>query len=161
MSVVDALVQAVRCQTPRHAIASLDSALNKRLIDLDDLADVFVALPARFRTLRPLVDGRAQSGPETLVRLMLLSLGCHVELQVRFDGVGFVDIVVDGWLVVECDSKEFHSSWEQQLKDRRRDLALAAAGYPTIRLTAQDILYHPESVQAALKALVVLRGTAD
>lgn len=152
--VVDALAQAVLCQLPRHAIASIDSALNKGLITRDDLSDVFRALPARFAALRPLVDGRAQSGPESLMRLMLLSLGCHVDLQVRFPGVGYVDLVVDGWLVVECDSKEFHSSWKQQVKDRRRDAALAALGYATLRVTAEDILYNPERVLAAAKGLV-------
>lgn len=154
VDVVDALAQAVLCQLPRHAIASIDSALNKGLITRADLSDVFRALPARFEALRPLVDGRAQSGPESLMRLMLLSLGCRVDLQVWFESVGYVDLVVDGWLVVECDSKEFHSSWKQQVKDRRRDAVLAALGYATLRVTAEDILYHPERVLAAARGLV-------
>ncbi|WP_461475839.1 DUF559 domain-containing protein [Microbacterium sp. HJ5] len=158
VGIVDALVQSVLCQLPRHAVATLDSALNKRLITRDQLADVFAALPARFSALMPLVDGRAESGPETLVRLMLLALGCSVELQVSFDGVGRVDLLVDGWLVVECDGKAFHSSWEQQRADRRRDTALAALGYPTYRPTAEDIMYHPDTVLAALKGLVFARS---
>lgn len=154
VDILDALIQAVLCQVPRHAVASIDSALNKGLIRLRDLDDLFDSLPRRFRVLRPLIDGRAQSGPETLVRLMARSLGCRVDLQVRFDGVGFVDLVIDGWLVVECDSKEFHESWEQQAKDRKRDAALAALGYATLRLTAADIMYRPEVVHAALRGLV-------
>jgi hypothetical protein len=152
--VLDALVHAVRCQPARYAIASIDSALNKGLIDEGDLAELFAALPARYAVLRTFLDGRAQSGPETLVRLMVLALGHAVELQVLFEGVGFVDLLVDGWLVVECDSKAHHSSWRQQIKDYRRDLALAQAGYPVLRLTAQDILYRPEAVHAALRGLL-------
>lgn len=152
--VLDALIQSVRCQPARYAIASIDSALNKGLIRADQLGDLFAALPARYGILRSFVDGRAQSGPETLVRLMVLALGHAVELQVRFDGVGFVDLLVDGWLVVECDSKAHHGSWRQQLKDYRRDLTLAQAGHPVLRLTAQDILYRPEAVQAALRGLL-------
>ncbi len=154
VGVVDGLAHAVLCQTARHAIASIDSALNKRLIELSDLADVFAGLPPRFAVLRGLIDGRAQSGPETLVRLMARALGCHVELQSWFEGVGYVDLVVDGWLVVECDSKEFHESWEQQVKDRSRDLALAQLGYATLRLTAAQIMYRPDEVVAALRQLV-------
>lgn len=154
VGVVDALIQAVRCQPARHAVASLDSALNKGVIALADLAEIFGALPARFGVLRDLVDGRAQSGPETLVRLMARSLGCRVELQVRFDGVGYVDLLLDGWLVVECDGKEFHESWAQQVTDRRRDLRLAALGYVCVRFTAAQILYHPEEVVAALRGLL-------
>ena len=52
--------------------------------------------------------------------------------------------------MVECDSKEFHESWEQQVKDRNRDLALAALGYATLRLTAAQIMYRPDEVLAAL-----------
>jgi len=158
VGVVDALTHAVLCQPARHAIATIDSALNKGLIHLADLADVFSALPPRFAVLRSLVDGRAQSGPETLVRLMARSLGCRVDLQVKFEGVGYVDLVLDGWLVVECDSKEFHESWEQQAKDRNRDLALAARGYVTLRLTAVQIMYRPDEVLAALRGLLQAHG---
>ncbi len=154
VGLVDALIHSVLCQPPRHAIATLDSALNKGLIELADLADVFTGLPPRFRVLRDLVDGRAQSGPETLMRLMLRSLGCSVELQVEFEDVGFVDLVVDGWLVIECDSKAFHEDWQQQLKDRRRDLTLASYGYVTLRVTAEQILYQPELVLASVRGLI-------
>lgn len=158
VGVVDALAHAVLCQPARHAIATLDSALNMGLIRPTDLADVFSALPPRFAVMRALVDGRAQSGPETLVRLMARSLGWRVDLQVKFAGVGFVDLVLDGWLVVECDSKEFHENWEQQVKDRNRDLALAARGYVTLRLTAAQIMYRPDEVLAALRGLRLAYG---
>lgn len=150
----DAVLQAVRCQAPRHAIASLDSALNKRLISGADLDQLFRALPARFGVLRPMIDGRAQAGTETLVRLMVVGLGCRVELQVHLEGVGYVDLLVEGWLIVECDSRAFHDTWEQRVKDHRRDLTAAALGYLTLRLTAADILYHPESVLSALRGVL-------
>jgi very-short-patch-repair endonuclease len=153
VGVIDALVQAVRCQQPRHAVATLDSALNKAVIEPAQLVDVFALLPQRLGVIRDLVDGRAEAGTETLVRLMARALGFTVELQVSFDGIGRVDLVLDGWLVVECDSREFHSSWEQQVKDYRRDKLLAQRGYAVLRLTAADILYHPESVVAALRGL--------
>ncbi|WP_298743427.1 DUF559 domain-containing protein [uncultured Microbacterium sp.] len=154
VDVVDAVAHAVRCQEPRYAIATLDSALNTGCLSAEGLERVFDVLPSRYRVLRGFVDARAQAGTETLVRLMLLRMGCAVDLQVGFAGVGAVDLVVDGWLVVECDSKQFHSSWEQQLKDYRRDRALAALGYSVLRLTAEDILYRPEIVLAALRGLV-------
>jgi len=154
VSVVDALIHSVRCQPTRHAIASIDSALNKGLLRIEELSDVFDGLPARYQMLRRLVDGRAQAGTETLVRLMVIGLGCAVELQAEFEGVGFVDLVVDGWLVIECDSKEFHSDWAQQLKDYRRDLELARRGYCVLRLTAEDILYRPEVVLASIRGIL-------
>lgn len=157
VSIVDALIHAVKCQPPRYAIASIDSALNKGLLRVEQLADLFRALPARHGVLRAFIDGRAESGPETLVRLMVRSLGCSVDLQVKFDGVGSVDLVVDGWLVIECDSKTHHSSWKQQLKDYRRDLRLAEYGFCVLRLTAEDILYEPDTVMAALRGVLRAR----
>ena len=60
-------------------------------------------------------------------------LGCDIALQVEFDGVGRVDLVLDGWLVVECDSKQFHASWEAQVRtgsatSRSRARATARSG---------------------------------
>jgi very-short-patch-repair endonuclease len=157
VQVLDALAHAVVCQTPRTAVATIDSALHLGLVVEAQLAELFAALPARFRALQPLVDGRAESGPESLVRIMARMLGCDIQLQVEFDGIGRVDLVLDGWLVVECDSKQFHASWEAQQRDRNRDLALAARGYCTIRLTAATIMYRPDEAFAALRGLVESR----
>ena len=150
----DAVVCAIRCQPPRAAVATLDSALRLGVLDHDDLDALFRVLPRRYRVLRRLVDPRAESGPETLVRLILRSLGVRFEVQVEIAGVGRVDFVVDGWLIVECDSEEFHSKWEEQRKDRRRDQAAAALGYATYRAIAEDIMWHPDRVRAALAGLL-------
>jgi very-short-patch-repair endonuclease len=151
---LDALACAMRCQTPRAALATLDSALHRGIIRADELDELFRLLPRRHWVLRRLIDARAESGPETLVRLILRSLGASFEVQVVIIGVGRVDFVVDGWLIVECDSEEFHSSWEAQRRDRRRDQAAAALGYTTFRPIAEDILWHPELVRAALQGLL-------
>jgi len=156
--IVDALVQACRCQRPRDAIATLDSAWHHDIVDAADIAEVFARLPRRFRRLRGLLDRRAESGPETLMRLMLRALGCHVEVQVDLAGVGRVDLVVDGWLIVECDSRAHHEGWQAQKRDRRRDLAAAALGYTTVRPIAEDILGCPEDVLATMKAILAGRG---
>ncbi len=151
---IDALAQAVRCQSPRDAIATLDNAWHLGLVDESAIADVFARLPLRYRPLRALVDPRAESGPETLMRLLLRGLGCDVELQMKIPGVGRVDLVVDGWLILECDSRGFHDGWEAHKRDRRRDLAAAALGYTTVRPLAEDILYQPAALLATMKAIV-------
>ncbi|MGZ8803907.1 MAG: hypothetical protein ACXWZG_01215, partial [Microbacterium sp.] len=151
--VIDALAQAIECQAPRAAVATIDSALHLRMIDEDDLDEIFAHVSPRRRVLRRFVDGRAESGPETLVRLIALMLGFDVELQRRFPGVGRVDLVLDGWLVVECDSAQFHSGWDAQKRDRRRDVALAALGMASLHIIAEDILYHPERVVESLRSI--------
>lgn len=156
--VISALAQAASCQPPRATIASIDSALNQGLIGDVDLAAIFELLPARMQQLRSHLDGRAEAGSETLARLMLRTFGRTIELQKHIDGVGRVDLVVDGWLVVECDSREFHAGWSMQESDRERDLALAARGYVPIRPTARLIFERPEVLIAAVRGLLALRG---
>ncbi|WP_344067984.1 type IV toxin-antitoxin system AbiEi family antitoxin domain-containing protein [Microbacterium sediminicola] len=152
-----ALAHSVLCQGPRAAVASIDSALHRGIVDGADIAEVFSLLPQKFAVLRPLIDSSAESGPETFMRLILRSLGCGFEAQVVIGGVGRVDFLVDGWLVVECDSRAHHSEWAAQVKDRERDLALAALGYARIRPTAAMITETPGRVAAAVVGMLKRR----
>lgn len=154
----DAVMQAVRCQTPRAAVATLDSVVHHGLMSMTDLAVLFTALPQRYGALLSLVDPSAGSGPETFMRLLLRTLGVSFETQVSIAGVGIVDFVVDGWLIIECDSKEFHESWKQHLKDRHRDMAAASLGYVTIRPVASEILYDGAAVSARVRAILATMG---
>lgn len=153
----DAVREAVLCQTPRATIATLDSALHLGLLRHDELDELFHSLPRRYRRLFALVDARAESGPETFMRLILKSIGCSFEVQVRIDEVGRVDFLVDGWLIIECDSESFHSSWADQKRDRRRDQAAAKRGFTTFRPIAEDIMWHPDVVREAILGLLRAR----
>lgn len=153
VDIIPALADSVRCQGVRAAVASIDSALHSGALREDQVADLFDALPRRYRALRGLIDGRSESGPESLIRLILRALGCGFESQVWISGVGRVDFLVDGWLIVECDSEAHHSSWDEQRRDRRRDQAAAALGYATYRPIAEDIMWHRDRVVAAVRGL--------
>lgn len=158
VEVLDAVRQAVRCQPPRAAIATIDSALHLGVLPHHDLEELFESLPRRFRRLRRLLDSRSESGPETFLRLILRSIGCRVEIQVLIGDVGRVDFLVDGWLIIECDSEAHHSSWLEQKRDRRRDQRSAALGYATYRPIAEDILWHADRVRAAITGLLAGRA---
>lgn len=154
----DAVRQAIRCQTPRAALATLDSIVHHGLMTLEQLVELFAELPDRFSALLPLVDASAASGPETFMRLMLRSLGVSYETQVRLPGVGIVDFIVNGWLIIECDSKEYHEGWAKQVEDRGRDVAAATLGYVTIRPLATDILWHSTRVRQYVVAVIAALG---
>lgn len=123
------------------------------MLTADALTEVFGLLPRRRHGLRALVDGRAESGPETFARLILRALGGTIDLQMWIHGVGRVDIVVDGWIIVECDSRAHHAGWEQQERDRMRDLAAAELGYATLRPTARQIVQEPWKLLRAVAGL--------
>jgi very-short-patch-repair endonuclease len=153
-----AIKHSVRCQPPRAAVATLDSLVHHGLITRVQLEELFRELPPRFGTLVRLVDASAESGPETLVRLMLRSIGVSFETQVFIEGVGRVDFVVEGWLVIECDSKEFHEGRKKQKQDRGRDLAAARLGYVTVRPLAADILHRPDATQQTPREIIDMMG---
>lgn len=152
--IVSALAQACRCQGPREAVASLESAWYLGVVDEAGITEVFASLPLRFRRLRPLLDPRSESGTESLMRLILRTLGADIQVQVSIPGVGRVDFVVDGWLIVECDSRAHHEGWDAQRRDRRRDLAAAELGYTTVRPLAEDILFHRDAVLRSFGAIL-------
>lgn len=150
VGVVDALVQAVRCQTAELAVAALDSALCEGLVRPSDVEAVFAALPNKYRPMRDLVDGRCMSGIETIVRLILIELGVPFEVQVSFRGVGTVDFVVAGCVVIETDGHLGHDGEVGSLRDYARDVALAALGYIVVRLNYKQVMFERQAAVAAI-----------
>lgn len=157
VALADALAQAVRCQTARAAVATVDSILHLGLMTHAEVQDVFASLPRRYAVILSLADASAESGAETLMRLVLRQLGLRYQAQVRIRGVGRVDFLVEGWLVIECDSRAHHEGWAKQREDRRRDLAAAARGLTTLRPLAEDLFFEREHVVAAVRGLVAAR----
>lgn len=79
------------------------------------------ALPRRLRGIGHEIDGLAMSGTETHMRLALRRAGYQVRSQVHLPGIGIVDLLVDGWLIIELDSRKYHGGADNQLRDRVRD----------------------------------------
>ena len=154
ISAVDSVAQAMRCQSPRMAVAALDSALNTRAIGPSDVRLIFASLPQQFGAIRALSDGRAEAGSETILRLLVRTLGLRFDIQVFIHGVGRVDMLIEGCLVVEADSRAHHSAFDRYVADRTRDTTLAALGYLSLRLLYEDIMFHPERAVAAILGLL-------
>ena len=154
VAVADALAQAVRCQDARSAVATVDSVLHQGLLSPERVADVFHGLPRKYRAILRLSDAIAESGSETLMRLILRQMGLRFVSQAHIPGVGRVDFLVEGWLIIECDSKAHHEGWAKQRSDRHRDLAAAQAGYVTLRPLAEDLFYRRDEVTRAVRGLM-------
>ncbi|GMA35172.1 DUF559 domain-containing protein [Demequina litorisediminis] len=103
-------------------------------------------------------DGRAESVPETCARVALVSAGMRVTLQQWFEGIGRVDMVVEGRVVVECDGREYHSDDRAFSRDRWRDRRLLALGLPVMRFTYADAVFHPELLVQDVKRLLATRS---
>ncbi|MBA8829143.1 endonuclease domain-containing protein [Alpinimonas psychrophila] len=120
---------------------------------------IFSALPGRLQWLRSLVDDRSESGQETVLRLILIEAGFRVDIQVSIESVGRVDMLVDGLVVVEADSRQFHDGWEAHARDRARDVDLAALGYMSLRVLYRDIMFDQQRVISAVRGLLSSHAT--
>jgi very-short-patch-repair endonuclease len=154
VGLVDALVQGASCQQPRHTIASIDNALHQQLITEADITTIFAALPSRFQTLRGLLDGRAESGQESVLRLILENASLRYEPQVWIPGVGRVDFLVEGILVLEADSRLAHDGWDAHVRDATRDIRCGQLGYLTLRPLYHHTMEQPDLVLAAIRGVL-------
>ncbi|MDZ4089891.1 MAG: DUF559 domain-containing protein [Arthrobacter sp.] len=59
------------------------------------------------------------------------------------DGVGYVDLLLEGRLIVELDGRQ-HGEWPQIKKDQRRNNVSVARGYTVLRYYYDDVVHHPE-----------------
>jgi very-short-patch-repair endonuclease len=140
MSLPDSLLQAVRLSSAEDAIASLDSALNLRLLTPALVGRIFDVLPRRYRRLALRLNGKAESGLETMLRLAAEGEGLRVEVQVSLPGVGRVDLLIDGWLVIELDGGQWHDDEASQDEDRRREAEMTMLGYGWHRFRYKQIM---------------------
>jgi very-short-patch-repair endonuclease len=111
-------------------------------------------MPRRIRRLRRHLDPRAESGLETLLRLAIRAAGWNVESQVEIPGVGRVDLVIDGWLVIEADGSAWHDDHEAIELDRERNAALVRAGYRWHRFGYDQIMKDLDGCVAVIAALL-------
>jgi very-short-patch-repair endonuclease len=157
-SVAAALVHLYRCTDQETFFAAYESAWNKRLMTASDRARIRRELPHTARWLLDLARNDAESGLESLLRLRLHLLGIHLDCQVQLDGVGRVDFVIDGHVILEADGKLNHDG-PMRHKDLVRDAAASALGYETLRFDYAMILHDWDRViEAILPAIARARA---
>lgn len=169
---------AVRCLRPVRAVADLlrqlpledavvvaDAAWHGGLCDaravrLELAAHAGLKGVVQARRVLDLADPRAESPPETRLRLGLHGAGLVVvpqfvvlDAQGRF--VARVDLAMpDLRLAVEHDGQAVHQQPGVFASDRRRQNALVAAGWTVLRFTAADLRHGAAPAVAQVLALV-------
>ncbi|KQV25542.1 hypothetical protein ASG83_07055 [Yonghaparkia sp. Soil809] len=149
----DAIRQLLRCLSRPRAIAVLDSALHRRVVTHAEVDDLVRHAPHRLCVELVHLDGRSESGIESLVRVALRDVGLAVDVQVVIPGVGRVDLLVEGRVVVEVDGRRWHEG--EQERDYWRDLQLARHGYIVVRVDYAHVVSRIDTVVEA-----VLRATS-
>jgi very-short-patch-repair endonuclease len=76
-----------------------------------------------------------------------------VRVQVTIDGVGRVDLLVDGWLIIELDGGH-HADPIAMRRDRARDAAAILRGYRTLRFGYDAVMYDWPTVLRTIGAVL-------
>ena len=145
MPVAEAMACYLCCDDdPVMPISAVDAALRKKLVSREEITARLAGRrnAGRARKRLELASERARSPLETCARLDLAQAGLSYRDGVVIAGVGEVDFVVEGFIVVETDGRAFHDDPFSFERDRRRDRALAARGYLTMRFTYDDVRTH-------------------
>lgn len=156
---VETLLLLGDCVPEEWWIAALDAALHhprdgEPMLSSADWEALVARVPRRLRKGLALVDPRAESPLETLLRLGLVRRGILAFIpQFCPDGWQFVDLLVGDRLIVEADGKAFHDPE----KDAIRDAGFRALGYTVLRFDYDRIVFDIEGVldeiEAALRSL--------
>ncbi|QTX03746.1 type IV toxin-antitoxin system AbiEi family antitoxin domain-containing protein [Agromyces archimandritae] len=155
----ETLMQIARCASPEHTAAAFDSFLAQGR-GRDVLLEQWMSkLPPHIRAALPELEALCHSFLETIGRVRLERCGIRGRHQVEIAGVGRVDLVIDGWLVVEWDGST-HRTAEQYAEDRRRDAMLTAMGYRVLRFDYRTVMDSWYLVIAAVRASLDGAGRA-
>ena len=151
---VTAVAHATRCLPRRDALVVVDAALRQRLVTRGELrAAVSRWDPGGAGWVLDHADDRAESVLESVLRFLLLQAGLRCfEPQVRLPGVGRVDLLLEGWLVLEADGRAHHSDRADFLRDRDRLAGAGAGGHVTLRFGYEDLVNRPDRVVKVIRA---------
>jgi very-short-patch-repair endonuclease len=158
VDVEDAVRQLLRCQSREACIAVLDNALHQRVLAASTARKLIRRAPQRLRLRESDLDPSSESGIESLTRTGLRDAGLQVDSQVAVPGVGRVDLLVGGAVVVEVDGRRWHQ--DRQARDYWRDLQLARRGYAVVRVDYALVMNDLELVVNAVRRAAARAGVA-
>jgi len=159
-----AAVDIAREADRMQAVVALDRILHSGRITHEALFDAVVILPpCRGSALAGKAvgnaDGRSESPPETLTRLLLIAAGLSPVPQYTVMLEGAFVARVDLAFVPERVAIEYEGSWHwapgQLRRDRQRLDRLTAAGWRTVHVTAAD-LHRPQDMIARVRSVLAL-----
>jgi len=151
-SVERVLCQIYGCRGEEAFFVALESARRTRALTDAALRRLQRKVGARGRELIEFSRADADSGLESLIRLRMRRHRCEVRSQVWIFGTGKVDLLIDGWLIVEADGRVNHDGRSLRHKDLVRDANSASWGYVTLRFDYAMIIHDWDGVERAILA---------
>jgi very-short-patch-repair endonuclease len=145
---------AAACTTPIQQVALLDAALARGFIVPSELRQLSSGSARRRDWIRRRIHAGAQSLGESYARVGLQEAGMRVAPQARLAGVGAVDLLVEGRIVVEVDGYRYHSGKRSFADDRDRDRAVTLLGLTPVRFTHTDAVERLADLVEEVRAVL-------
>lgn len=145
VSIADAIIRFAVAESDEQIVAAIESAVHEKQLSRNGVAELLRRLPRRHRRLAPRLNLLAGSGMETIVRMRLEALQLRVAQQVRI-GIDRVDLVIDGWLVVEVDGDEWHNPTDDRIRTNR----VIRAGYRMLRFGHKEVFERWDETVATI-----------
>lgn len=162
-----AVADLLRLLPLQEAVVVADAAQHADLVSGEELHDELLRHVGLRGVLRAgnalsLSDGRAESPPESRVRLQLVLAGLAPQPQyvVREGGrfLARVDLAFPVHRVaIEYDGRAVHEREDVFARDRQRQNALVAAGWIVLRFTADDLRRGAAGLVAQVQAALASR----
>ncbi|MGW6173321.1 hypothetical protein ACWF5H_07530 [Arthrobacter sp. NPDC055138] len=153
------LRQVMACLPLSEALVIAESAVVKSLVTVEDLHRLSAGRGSRRAGLViEAINPGSESAPETLARHALQEAGYTVVSQRRIDGVGRVDLEVEGRLLLEIDGRAHHSDEQSFTEDRRRWNELTIKGLDLLVVPAKQVLAYPRSILVPVRRYFAERG---
>lgn len=155
LAVARAAAQMLLCCTALQSFVALDSILRAGTTAAQISGELGPRAGGSWRWVLGHVDARSGSVLESLLRFHLLRARLrHLDLQVAIPGLGHVDFLLDGWLIVETDGYGSHGDARAFAEDLRRTTIAAEQGYVTVRLGWSDVRDRPGAAVASLRRVL-------
>jgi len=158
-AIEDVVLHAMTCLAPPASTAIATSAMRLHGVPLELLKAQLTgdrSGPA-LKALHEL-DLRAESIVEVDAQHLFRANGIGYDAQVYLPGIGRVDFLIEGFLIVEVDGFAFHSSRESLRRDLGRNNASTLGGFAVLRYMPEHIWFEPERVLAEIRAVLVRRS---
>ncbi|WP_346959925.1 DUF559 domain-containing protein [uncultured Arthrobacter sp.] len=157
-AVEDVVLHALVCLAPPASTAIATSAIRLHGVPLELLkGELLGKRSGPVRTALQLLGLRAESIVEVDAQHLFKTNGIGFDAQVHLPGIGRVDFLLDGFLIVEVDGFAFHSNRDALRRDLGRNNASTLNGFAVLRYMPEHIWFEPERVLAEIRA-VLARG---
>ena len=148
-----ALFQIAECMPLDYAVAIFDSALYRHKISASSLASLISSWPVRLHAVAELLDGRAESFPESIFRVRLHLAGLTCKIQVLALDAFRLDVVIGDRLLIEINGLQYHGA-DRFEPDHARGALLSGIGFIILRFTYYQVLFDWPTVLATISAAI-------